>query len=66
MERNRNKSHFWIVLTLANLALMMYPVSMYLKADTDSAQVLAAVLMVSIALVLAIGDVVCVIAEYVG
>lgn len=66
MARQRGKTKFWTILTLTNLLLIIYPVSMYLNADGDDGRVFAAILMVSIAFMLAIADVVGVVCVYAG
>jgi hypothetical protein len=66
MQRQDSKAKFWTILTLTNLLLMIYPVTMYVNADSDGAQVLAAIVMVSIAFIMAIADVVGVVCAYAG
>ncbi len=66
MERPHSKAKFWTILTLTNLLLIIYPVSVYLTADGDDAQTLAAIVMLSIAFILAIADVVGVVCAYAG
>jgi hypothetical protein len=64
MQRQHSRAKFWTILTLANLLFIIYPVSMYLNADGDDAQTLAAIVMMSIAFILAIADVVGVVCAY--
>ena len=66
MARQHSKVKFWTILTLTNLLLIIYPVSMYLNADGDNAQLFAAIVMVSIAFMLAITDVVSIIVAHAG
>lgn len=66
MERPRSKAKFWTILTLTNLLLIIYPVGMYLNADGDGSRVLAAIVIVSIAFIVAIADVVGVVCAYAG
>ena len=64
MAQPHSKAQFWAILSLTNLLVIIYPASMYLNADADGTQVLAAIVMVSIALVLAIADAVCIAVTY--
>jgi hypothetical protein len=66
MEQPHSKAKFWTILTLTNLLLIIYPVSMYFTAEGDDAQTLAAIVMMSIAFILAIADVVGVVCAYAG
>ncbi len=66
MQRQHSKAKFWTILTLTNLLLIIYPVSIYLNAESDDTQALAAIVMVSIAFILAVADVVGVVCAYAG
>ena len=52
------------MLTLVNLLLLIYPVSMYVNADTNEAQVFAGIVMVGMTFMLAITDVVSAVVAY--
>jgi len=64
MKRERQKTKFWTMLTLVNLLLLIYPVSMYVNADTNEAQVFAGIVMVGMTFMLAITDVVSAVVAY--
>ncbi len=66
MQRQDSKAKFWTILMLTNLLVILYPVSMYVNADGDDARVLAAIVMLSIAFIMAIADVVGVVCAYAG
>ena len=66
MQRQSSKAKFWTILTLTNLLLIIYPVDMYFNADGDGSQVFAAILLASIALMLAITDAVTIAVAYAG
>ena len=64
MERKRSKARFWTVVTLANLFAMMYPMDMYINANTNDARLFAAIVMAGVAFVMAITDAVSVVVAY--
>ena len=56
MTQKTQKTKFWIILAIINIAAMIYPVSLYVQADSNDTQFFAAIVLLGIAFLLAIGD----------
>ena len=56
MTQKTPKTRFWLVLATLNIAALLYPVGLYLQADSNDTQFSAIIAAVGIAFVLAITD----------
>jgi len=56
MTQKTQKTKFWLILAIINIAAMIYPVSLYVQADSNDTQFFAAIVLLGIAFLLAIGD----------
>jgi len=56
MTQKTQKTKFWVILAIINIAAMIYPVSLYVQADSNDTQFFAAIVLLGIAFLLAIGD----------
>ena len=56
MTQKTQKTKFWVILAIINIAAMIYPVTLYVQADSSDTQFFAAVVLLGIAFLLAIGD----------
>ena len=63
MKRQGPKIRFWGILAVINLAVMAYPVSLYLQANTDDL-LFASVVMVGTGMVLALTNAMSVLLAY--
>ncbi len=64
MSQQTQKSKFWTILTLINIAAMIYPFGLYVQADSNEAQIFAVITLLCIALLLAIADTVSALVVY--
>ena len=64
MARNRSKARFWTILTLVNLLMLVYPVSMVLGADAQDGTVVGVIALFGVGLVLAVADLISVLVAY--
>jgi len=62
-QRNR-RTKFWIILALINIAAIIYPVGLYVQADSNEAQLFAVIALSCVAFLLAIADMVSAIVVY--
>lgn len=65
MPQKTPKTRFWLVLAILNIAAMLYPVGMYLQADSNEAQLSAVIVVVAVAFILAITDTVSALLVYI-
>jgi len=56
MTQKTQKTKFWVILAIINIAAMIYPVSLYVQANSNDTQFFAAIVLLGIAFLLAIGD----------
>jgi len=56
MTQKTQKTKFWVILAIINIAAMIYPVSLYVQADSNDTQFFAAIVLLGVAFLLAIGD----------
>jgi hypothetical protein len=56
MARKSSRTRFWTVLAIINVAVMAYPVAMYIRADSNDSQFYAALVVLGIGFLLAIMD----------
>jgi len=56
MTQKTQKTKFWVILAIKTFAAMIYPVSLYVQADSNDTQFFAAIVLLGIAFLLAIGD----------
>jgi hypothetical protein len=64
MKQTTSKLRFWLILTVVNVAVMAYPVHLYLQAESIFTQINATVIMWTVAVALVITDLVGVIIAY--
>jgi len=64
MKKGKSRDEFWLVLGILNLLAMVYPTSVYLRADSMEDQVLAVFVLFGVALLLAIVDTVTIVVAY--
>ena len=64
MKHNVSKTRFWLTLALVNVAVMVYPIGLYLQAESSYNQVVATLIMLGVAAVLVITDLVSAIVAY--
>ncbi len=64
MTRKTKKTRFWVILATINIAALIYPVSLYVQADSNNRQFFAAMILVGAAFLLAITDTVSAIVAY--
>ena len=64
MKKPKPKSRFWTVLTLVNLLMLAYPISMLLGADTQEGTFVAVIALCGIGLILGIADIISVVLAY--
>jgi uncharacterized membrane protein YczE len=58
MQKKKRDPKSWLILALINVLVIGYPVNMYLQAGDDKSQLLAAVVLVGVGFLLAVGDLV--------
>ena len=56
MTQKTPKTKFWLILAALNIAALLYPVGLYLQADSNDTQLSAIIVVVGIAFVLAVTD----------
>jgi len=56
MTQTTQKTKFWVILAIINIAAMIYPVTLYVQAGSSDTQFFAAIVLLGIAFLLAIGD----------
>ena len=56
MTQKTPKTRFWLILAILNIAAMLYPVGIYVQADSNDTQLSAIIAVVGIAFILAITD----------
>ena len=64
MAQKSSKTRFWTVLAIVNVAAMIYPVGLYSRAESNESQFLAAIIVLSVAFLLAIMDTVSALVVY--
>ena len=64
MTRNQSKAQFWTVLTLINIAMLAYPLTMLLGQDSPDGNIIGVVALCGVGLVLAIGDMIGIMLAY--
>jgi len=65
MAQKTQKTRFWLILTIINIAAMIYPVSLYARADSNDTQLFAALVLVGVGFLLAITDTVSAVVTYI-
>ena len=63
MQRTQ-KTRFWLILLIINIAAMIYPVNLYAQADSNETQVSSVLILFCVALLLAITDAVSALVVY--
>jgi len=64
MAQRNPKTKFWMILALINIAAIIYPVGLYVQADSNETQLFAVIALSCIAFLLAIADTVSAIVVY--
>ncbi|MGA3128205.1 MAG: hypothetical protein ABSD13_16005 [Candidatus Korobacteraceae bacterium] len=64
MTRKTQKTKFWTILAIINIAAMIYPFSQYVQAESNDTQLFAVILLFCIAFLLAVADTVSAIVAY--
>jgi len=64
MKKAKSKDEFWIVLGILNVLAMVYPTSVYLRADSTEDQIVALAVLFGLGLVLAILDTVSIVVAH--
>ena len=64
MAQPAPNTRFWAILAVVNLAILAYPVQLYMQADSGDAQLLAVVIVLGVGFVLAVMDTVSAIMRY--
>ncbi len=64
MAQTNQRTKFWTILALINVAAIIYPVGLYVQADSNEAQLFAVIALFCIAFLLAIADTVSAIVVY--
>jgi len=64
MKKAKSKDEFWFVLGILNVLAMVYPTSVYLRADRTEDQIVALAVLFGLGLVLAILDTVSIVVAY--
>jgi len=64
MQKTSRKPTFWTVLAMVNVVAMMYPVHMYVNADSNDQQIFALIMLLGIGFVLAVVDSLSVLGAY--
>src|SRR5271166_649455 len=64
-ENMTQKTRFWVILAIINIAAMIYPVSLYAQADSNDTQLFAALVLVGVGFLLAITDTVSAVVTYI-
>lgn len=58
MQKTKRDPKRWLIVTLLNVLAIAYPINLYLQAGDDKSQLLAAVVLVGVGFLLAVGDLV--------
>jgi hypothetical protein len=64
MTHKTRKTRFWVILAIINITAMIYPVSLYIQADSNDTQLFAAIALLGVAFLLVITDSVSAIVAY--
>ena len=64
MAHRNQRTKFWIILALINIAAIIYPFGLYVQADSNETQLFAVIALSCIAFLLAIVDTVSAIVVY--
>jgi len=64
MAQRNQRTKFWIILALINIAAIIYPVGLYVQADSNETQLFAVIAFSCVAFLLAIADMVSAIVVY--
>ncbi len=64
MESKGQKTRFWMVLAILNVAALSYPINLVLHADSDLARIVAVFIFVAIVFGLLISDAIGVLIAY--
>ncbi len=56
MAQKTHKTRFWVILAVINIAALIYPVSLYVQADSNDTQFFAVIALSCTAFLLAITD----------
>jgi len=64
MARNQSKARFWMVLSIVNLLIFAYPISMLYGADNQEATIVAVIALCGVGLVLGVADMISVLLAY--
>jgi hypothetical protein len=64
MAKKQSKTGFWIVLSVVNLLMFAYPISMLYGADNQEANVVAVIALCGVGLVLGVADMISVLLAY--
>ena len=64
MSQKTQRTKFWTILAIINMAAMIYPFSLYVQAENNEAQIFAVIILFCIALLLAIADTVTALVVY--
>jgi hypothetical protein len=63
MTRRNDKKKFWAILAVVNIAVMIYPVGLYVQADSND-KLFATIVLVGAAFLLALTDTVSTLVAY--
>jgi hypothetical protein len=64
MRRKGPTTRFWMVLATLNVLAMVCPVSLFLRADSDDARLVATFVLIGVVFLLAITDTVSILVAY--
>ncbi len=64
MTRKTSRTRFWTTLAIINVAAMVYPLNLYVQAESNEARLVAAMIVLGVGFVLAITDTVSAIVTY--
>ena len=64
MAQRNQRTKFWIILALINIAAIIYPVGLYVQADSNETQLFAVIASSCVAFLLTIADMVGAIVVY--
>lgn len=64
MAQKTEKTNFWVILAIINIAAMVYPLTLYVQADSNDTQLFATIALLAVAFLLAITDTVSAIVAY--
>ena len=66
MARKSSRMRFWTILAIVNFLAMVYPIGLYLQAESNESQFFACVVLLSVAFLLAVMDTVSALVVYMG